>query len=57
MQILYGDKKEKTALILEPNDLGDLVTILASALLQKPLNKQSRAYKLAKKLDDELPAY
>lgn len=58
MNILEDTAKQfPLALILDKKDGQALVLILAAALGGKPLHKQSNAYKLAKKLDDELPVF
>lgn len=60
MKILYDDKPHAIALLLESNrEGGDLIDIIAAALrcTDRPLNKQSRAYKLAMQIDNELPIY
>lgn len=42
-------------IVLDKKEANAMVEVLASALTQKPMHKQSNALKLAKQLDDEMP--
>lgn len=53
--VFFNDGK-RVVIVLDKEQANGLVLILNSAINQKPLNKVSNAYKLAKQLDDELPA-
>lgn len=59
MKIFTDDKTGKNCLVLFDSlaEAKLMVAITAAAISGKALNKQSSAYKLAKKIDDELPAF
>lgn len=56
MQCMMNTKGDFVTIVLENKKECDaMVSVIAAALLQKPLNKRSNAFKLAKFIDDELP--
>lgn len=59
MKIYTEDKDGKQSLILFDSqvEMKLMVAITTAAISGKPLNKQSSAYKLAKKIDELLPAF
>lgn len=58
MKMLWNDDSSTLVIILDSKKEGEqLVQITAAAIAGKALNKQSSAYKLAKKIDDELPVF
>lgn len=58
MNILEDNSKQfPLALLLDRQEGRALILILNAALKGEKLNTRSNAYKLAKKLDDELPVF
>lgn len=58
MRVTYADKSDCCVIVLDnQSEAGTFINILAAAMTGKPLNKRSKAYKMAQTIDDELPTY
>lgn len=58
MKIFYDDNSTVIGILFDGmKECKVMVTIMDAALNGKKLNKQSAAYKLAKKIDDDLPVF
>ena len=55
-KLLMNDKGDFVTIVLEnKKDCDAFVSVLTSAIMQKPMKKVTNAAKLAKFLDDEMP--
>lgn len=57
MKMLYDDSGETLVMIFDKKEGQAITQITEAAISGKALNKRSAAYKIAKKIDDDLPVY
>ena len=57
MKVLYDDKPTMVCVVLDKKEASALIEVLAVAITGKPVSKRSNAYKLAERLDGEMPVF
>lgn len=57
MKLCYDDKGDTIVIILDKSGGRTLVDIVGAAQTGKALNKRTNAFKLARRIDDELPVF